>query len=66
MKFFRNRPAGDDSHEEFLSTVQLLDSEVEALHAQIEQLNGHSIELLDRRTAERSHAPIKFDRRGRS
>ena len=60
MKFFRNRPAESDSHEEFLSTVQLLDSEVEALHAQIEQLNGHTLELLDRRKGDK---PIKFDRR---
>ena len=63
MKFLR---PSHETHEEFLSTVQLLDSEVEELHEQIRQLNGHSIELLDRRTAERSHAPIKFDRRGRS
>lgn len=44
MKLLRS---GDESHEQYLSTVQLLDSEVEALRHQIAQLNGHAIELFE-------------------
>lgn len=56
---FYKKPSSKD----FCDTVEFLAMEVEALHAEIEQLNGHSIELLDRRTAEKLDRPIRFDRR---
>jgi prefoldin subunit 5 len=50
-----------ETHEEFIETVQLLDSEVEELNAQIAALNGHYIEMIDRRC--NGVKFVKLDRR---
>jgi hypothetical protein len=54
----------DDTHEDFMATVQFLANETEALHEQIAALNGHAIELLDRRSPE-TKGPIRVERRRR-
>ena len=56
---FYKKPSSKD----FCDTVEFLAMEVEALHAEIEQLNGHSIELLDRgRVVPRPCATACFSR----
>lgn len=48
LKKLSPQPAGPTT-EEFLETVQLLAEDVGKLQAQIQQLNGHHLEILDRR-----------------
>ena len=44
----------DRSHQEFTETVELLASDVAELQAQIQQMNGHSIELEESRRSDRT------------
>jgi len=54
------QPAGPTT-EEFLETVQLLAEDVGKLQVQIQQLNGHHLEILDRRISDKAF--VGADRR---